>query len=129
LRFSPSLLVDDVLLLFLDLHLFSTMICFKTGLKMTLSLDEDEMEMEPEEEEQEPEEEEQEPEFPWEEQWDEAEDDEVFEDGILRVRCNHSSSVVTDPGIGIQRSDSLALFCGRKKIRIFKARIRIFVAR
>jgi hypothetical protein len=32
-------------------------------------------------------------------------------------------------GIGIQRSDSLALFCGRKKIRIFKARIRIFVAR
>jgi hypothetical protein len=39
------------------------------------------------------------------------------------------SSVVTDPGIGIQRSDSLALFCGRKKIRIFKARIRIFVAR
>jgi hypothetical protein len=41
------------------------------------------------------------------------------------ARC----SVVTDPGIGIQRSDSLALFCGRKKIRIFKARIRIFVAR
>jgi hypothetical protein len=39
------------------------------------------------------------------------------------------TSVVTDPGIGIQRSDSLALFCGRKKIRIFKARIRIFVAR
>jgi hypothetical protein len=40
-----------------------------------------------------------------------------------------SPSVVTDPGIGNQRSDSLALFCGRKKIRIFKARIRIFVAR
>jgi hypothetical protein len=37
-------------------------------------------------------------------------------------------SVVMDPGIGIQRSDSLALFCGRKKIRIFKARILIFVA-
>jgi hypothetical protein len=31
------------------------------------------------------------------------------------------ASVVTDPGIGIQRSDSLAFFCGRKKIRIFKA--------
>jgi hypothetical protein len=40
-----------------------------------------------------------------------------------------NNSVVTDPGIGIQRSDSMALFCGRKKIRIFKARIRIFVAR
>jgi hypothetical protein len=37
-------------------------------------------------------------------------------------------SVVMDPGIGIQRSGSLALFCERKKIRIFKVRIRIFVA-
>jgi guanylate kinase len=36
------------------------------------------------------------------------------------------SSVVTDPRIGVQRSHSLALFCERKKIRIFEARIRIF---
>jgi hypothetical protein len=47
----------------------------------------------------------------------------------LNVFIELKTSVVTDPGIGIQRSDSLALFCGRKKIRIFKARIRIFVAR
>jgi hypothetical protein len=37
------------------------------------------------------------------------------------------TSVVTNPRIGIQRSDSLALFCKRKKIRIFEARIRIFI--
>jgi hypothetical protein len=51
---------------------------------------------------------------------------------FILVLARVEKSVVTDPGIGIQRSDSLdtkALFDGRKKIRIFKARIRIFVAR